>query len=126
MFQTMDPNLIRELINGQPDIISEEAKQEEELFKKLACPMCYEAGGCEKRLRPPKVVVDENGEPTVAVSPFTTGRALPQGFAHCIHCGTEFDPHSGVIFKTEASGIQPVDLDPASRIASPPSDPHQE
>lgn len=126
MFQTMDPSIIRALIEGQPDVLSEEVKAENELFSKISCPMCYEAGGCEKRLRPPKVVIDEDGNPNVVVSPFTPNQALPQGYAHCVHCGTDFDPHSGLIMKTEASGIEPVDLDPAAKIVFPPSDPHQE
>lgn len=126
MFKPMDPDLIRELIKTQPDVISEEAKQEQELYKNLSCPVCYESGGCEKRLKPPKVVLGEDGRPQVVSSPFSNGRALPQGYAHCIHCGTDFDPRSGVIMRTEASSIQPVDLDPATTIVFPPSDPHQE
>ena len=126
MFKTMDPSIIRALIEGQPDALSEETKAEEQLFRNLSCPMCYEAGGCQKRLRQPKIVVDGDGMPTVAVSPFVSGRSLPQGYAHCVHCGTDFDPRSGFIMKTEASSLQPVDLDPAATIVFPPSDPHQE
>lgn len=121
MFKPMDPETIRSLLEGQVDVISAEAKAEEELYNNLSCPVCYE-GGCEKRLLESRVVPGPNGEPVVAASPFVTGKALPQGYAHCIHCGTDFDPRTGVIRKTEASSIQPVDMDPASRIVFPQSD----
>jgi len=107
-------------------VLATEAKAEKDFYERLACPMCYEAGGCEKRLRPPRVAVNEEGEPVVVASPFSSIRALPQGYAHCVHCGTDFDPASGVISRTEATGIQPVDLDPAARIVGSPSDPPQE
>lgn len=122
---TMDPSVIRELIKGQPDVISDEIKAENELYKNLSCPVCYESSGCEKRLRPPKILVSEAGV-TLETSPFVTNRALPQGYAHCVHCGTDFDPRSGFIMKTEASTIAPVDVDSASTLIFPPSDPHLE
>lgn len=125
MFKAMDPSIVRALIEGQPDVLSAEVQAERELYERISCPVCFESGGCEKRLRPPKVVVDEDG-PTVVRSPFSSNRALPQGYAHCVHCGTDFDPHSGLITKTEASGLQPVDLDPAARIVAPPQGPHRE
>ena len=125
MFKPMDPDLIRELIKDQPDVITPEVEAEKELYANTSCPMCYEAG-CEKRTLAPRVLPGENGEPIVAASPFVQGKALPQGYAHCIHCGTDFNPRSGIIMQTEASQIEPVDLDPASTIAVPQSDPHQE
>jgi len=126
MFKSMDPSIIRALIEGQPDVLADEVKAEKELYSRISCPMCYEAGGCEKRLRQPKIVIGDDGTPEVLSSPFVSGQPLPQGYAHCVHCGTDFDPHSGVIAKTEASGIQPIDLDPATTIVYPPSDPHRE
>jgi hypothetical protein len=122
----LDPSIVRSLIEGQPDVLSEEAEAEKELYERISCPMCREAGGCEKRLRPPKVAIDADGAPVVVRSPFSSSQALPQGYAHCVHCGTDFDPHSGLISETEASGIMPVDLDPAAKIVAPPSDPHRE
>lgn len=108
MFKTLDLSIVRALLEGQPNVLSEEVKAEEELYRRIACPMCYAVGGCEKRLRPPKIVIDEDGSPTVVSSPFSSSQALPQGYAHCVHCGTDFDPHSGIITKTEASGIAPI------------------
>jgi hypothetical protein len=126
MLKAMDPSMICALIEGQPDVLAEEAKAERELYSRISCPMCHEPGGCEKRLRAPKVLIDEDGQPTVVQSPFSPDRALPQGYAHCVHCGTDFDPYSGLIAKTEATGIAPVDLDPAATIVAPPSDPRRE
>src|SRR5687767_3172059 len=114
MFRPMDPMMIRELLKGQPDVLTPEVKAEEQLYRNLSCPMCGQSDGCEKRIRPPKIVSGPNGEPVIASSPFSSGRLLPQGYAHCIHCGTDFDPRSGVIYRTEAT------------ILAPPSDPHQE
>lgn len=123
----MNPNLVRELLKGHQDAISEETVRDEAFYKKLTCPICYERGGCEKRLRQPKITVDEeSGTTRLLVSPFSSDDPLPQGYAHCIHCGTDFDPNSGIIFKTDATSIMPVDSDPASTIVVPPLDPHQE
>lgn len=112
MFKPMDPDLIRKLIEGQPDVISQEAKAEEALYKNVECPMCGQME-CEKKIRAPKVV-DVGDGPVLAVSPFVEGKALPQGYAHCIHCGTDFSPRTGVIMQTEASMIHapPGDLPP--------------
>lgn len=123
MFRPMDPNVIRDLIAEQEDVIAKEIEEEQRVYENLKCPMCYE-GGCERRVSPPKVIAGPKGEPVIATSPFVPGKALPQGYAHCVHCGTDFDPRTGFIRQTEASQVQPVDLDPASRISSPQSDPH--
>jgi len=116
MLKTMDPNVIRAMLKDHTDVISQETKKEEEFYKNLSCPMCYGAG-CEKRINAIAVRMGEGG-PEVASSPFVAGRNLPQGYAHCIHCGTDFDPQTGVIRKAEASLIVPTDLDPAAKIVS--------
>jgi len=103
MFRPMDPDTIRSLIEGQPDVLSAEAKREAELYQNVNCPMCYERGA-EKKMFPSKIVVGPEG-PKVITSPFSNGSLLPQGYAHCTHCNTDFNPHSGVIIKTEASMI---------------------
>ena len=101
--KTMDPKLIRELLANQTDILTPEVKAEEAFYRHTRCPLCNE-GGCEKKLYQPKVTLDENGEPVVDTSMFSSG-ILPEGYAHCIHCGTDFNPYTGVIFSTEASMI---------------------
>jgi hypothetical protein len=101
--KAMDPQLIRELLEEQEDILTPEIKAEEALYRHTRCPMCSK-GDCEKRTYAPKVVMGENGEPIVEQSPFSSG-ALPEGYAHCIHCGTDFNPYTGMIYDTEASMI---------------------
>ncbi len=108
MFKPMDQALARALIEGQPNVIEKEAAEERALYDNTRCPICFE-GGCEKRLLESRIVMGEDGYPTVVASPFTQGKALPQGYAHCMHCGTDFDPRTGVIRKTEASQILTVD-----------------
>lgn len=122
MFKPMDQELARALIEGQSDVIAKEVREEEELYANTRCPICFEAS-CEKIVLESRIVVGEDGRPTVVSSPFTEGKALPQGYAHCMHCGTDFDPRTGIIRQTETSQVITVDLDPAATLASPPSDP---
>ena len=103
MLKTMDPDRVRELIAGQTDILSAAVKAEEALYRHTKCPMCGESG-CEKKIRPPKVIIDDDGNTEVLSSPFT-GDILPDGYAHCIHCDTDFNPYTGMIFTTAASMI---------------------
>jgi hypothetical protein len=103
MFKTMDPDVIRELIQDVPDVLTKQAEEEKEFYNGLRCPMCCEAG-CVKEIRQAKVVMTDSGVPEVAVSPFGDG-PLPAGHARCPHCNTEFDPRSGIIYRTEASKI---------------------
>jgi len=104
MLKTMDPNVIRQLLDDTEDILTPEIKAEEALYRNTQCPVCGQ-GECEKRIRAPKIVTGEDGEPVVASSPFGSG-LLPDGYAHCIHCETDFNPYTGMIFQTEASMIR--------------------
>ena len=99
----MDPNLIRELLEGQEDIITPEVEAEAALYRNTTCPMCG-SGECQKRIKAPRVVLGEDGAPELVSSPFSSG-VLPEGYAHCIHCGTNFNPYTGMIYGTEASMI---------------------
>ena len=99
----MDPDRIRELIAGHTDILSAEIKAEDALYRHTRCPVCGE-GDCKKKIRPAKVIIDDDGNPEVVTSPFNGG-ILPDGFAHCIHCDTDFNPHTGMIYHTEVSMI---------------------
>ena len=99
----MDPEIIRQLLQREEDVLSPAIKAEESLCRNTRCPICRQSG-CEKRVRPPKIVLDEAGSPVVVSSPFGLS-LLPEGYAHCIHCGTDFNPYTGMIFKTEASMI---------------------
>ena len=102
-FKTMDPDVVRELLDGHEDILSPEAEKEANLYKQTQCPMCGQQD-CEKRLHPPKIEMGEDGTPNVIQSPFGNS-ILPEGYAHCIHCDTDFNPHTGMVFKTAASMI---------------------
>lgn len=99
----MDPKLIRKLLENQRDILTTEVKAEEALYRHTQCPICGSTG-CEKRIQPPKIVLNSDGTPMVLRSPFGSG-PLPEGHAHCLNCGTNFNPHTGMIFQTEASMI---------------------
>jgi len=108
-FKTMDPDLVRQLIADQPDIISEAAEREAQLYRNARCPMCLEQG-CEKRFDAPKIIVTPDG-PTVVSSPFGKG-LLVKGYAICMSCGTQFNPHTGVIRHSPSTLIHdpPQDL----------------
>lgn len=109
MFKPMDQDLARSLIEGQQDVLSAEAKKEEELYRNVACPVCYQTGA-EKRIVSTKIVHTEEGP--VVVTPFVQGRLLPVSYAHCLHCNTEFDPRTGLIRHTEVSMIADPLSDP--------------
>lgn len=115
MLKPMNPDLIRSLLEGHTDVITPEVQKEQELYQKLSCPICYEKG-CEKRIAAPKILPGENGEPVILNSPFSPDRVLANGYAHCKHCGTDFDPETSVIRSTETTAIAPVDEDPAAKI----------
>lgn len=104
MLIPMDPQLIRQLLENEEDTLTAAAKAEDLVYKHTQCPVCGQSG-CEKRYQAPKIVIDENGAPTVLRSPFGSG-PLPEGYAHCIHCSTDFNPYTGLIFKTDASMIR--------------------
>jgi hypothetical protein len=108
-WKPMDPNLVRQLIQDQEDIITPLVKAENERYKKLHCPICRQ-DGCKKRIKPPKVIITEKGQQVVE-SPFGSS-PLPYGYAVCSHCDTEFDPETGVIYKTKASTLPSSQSDP--------------
>jgi len=103
MLKTMDPAVIRKMLEGHEDILTPEAKAEEAFYRNTQCPMCG-ARDCQKKIYPTKAIVDDEGNVEVIESPFNGG-ILPDGYAHCIHCDTDFNPHTGMIFSTEASMI---------------------
>lgn len=103
MLKTMDPDVIRKMLEGYEDILGPAMEAELALYRNARCPVCGE-GDCQRALKQPKVVLDENGNTEVVQSPFGSG-PLPESHALCIHCDTEFNPYTGVIFRTEASMI---------------------
>ena len=106
-FKTMDPDLIRSLINDEVDVITPAAEMEGEVFKNAQCPACGHIGA-EKVTLPPKVVVEQNGDMTIIRAPFSEGSPLVVGHAKCSACKTEYSPMTGVIVKAD----QPILTDP--------------
>ena len=111
-FKTMDQDLARHLIEKEKDILTPAIEEERKLYENTLCPMCTQ-GGCKKMTRPPKILSTSSG-PEIVESPFGEG-PLTEGYAHCVHCDTDFNPKTGMIYKSAASIL-----------ASPQSDPLQD
>jgi hypothetical protein len=103
VFKTMDQAVIRKLLEEQEDILTPAIKSDRAFFNNTRCPMCGE-GECQKKSYEPKIEIGDNGEPIVRQSSFGSG-PLADGYAHCIDCGTDFNPYTGMIFSTEVSMI---------------------
>jgi hypothetical protein len=103
MLRSMDPNTIRELLASHTDTLTPEIKAEEAFYRNTQCPMCG-SGGCKKLIRAPKVLIGEDGGQEIVQSPFGMS-SLPEGYAHCLNCGTDFNPHTGMVYGTDASII---------------------
>jgi len=109
IYDTMDPALIKELLKDQEDILTKAVEKDEEAFKNATCPNC---GSCEcrKSLPTPKIVPGEDGSYHIVNSPFGPNSPTIQFSAVCCICGTEFNPKTGIILKSDA----PVILEPHS------------
>lgn len=109
MLKPMDPTLLCQLVQGQPDVLTKEAEADAKFYRDLRCPLCSK-GGCTKKLEAP--LIKEGPDGTVLLrTPFGDGM-LPEGYASCNHCGTEFDPYTKVVRSTEASIISSPQSDP--------------
>ena len=109
MLKPMDPTLLCQLVQGQPDVLTKEIEEDNELYRRLRCPVCGRSG-CSKKLETPLLVEGDNG--TVAIRTPFGDSVLPEGHAQCGHCETEFDPYTKVIRGTEASLIFSQQSDP--------------
>lgn len=94
-FTDMDPDLIKELIKDEPDVISQAIELEAEIYKATSCPKCM-SRNLSKKTDPPKIVMTDSG-PEIVSSPFAQDSAIVEGYAQCQECGTEFCPRSGII-----------------------------
>ena len=103
MYDSMDRDTIKALLEKHTDIISKAAKEEIELYKHTLCPNCN-CGGCYKKLPTPKIVPGPDGYPQVINAPFGNSPIL-EGFAFCPTCQTEFNPRTGLIYKAGETGI---------------------
>lgn len=119
----MDPDKIRELLSQHEDTLSQEIEEDRKLFSECRCPACMDKNSV-KRIYAPKVVPGMDGTPQLLESPFAPEDPLPQGYAHCMGCGTDYNPHTGIILRSEESLIEPPEpMDPAFRLHVPHSDP---
>ena len=108
MLKPMDPDTIRQMLDGEEDILTPAAKAEDAHYRATRCPVCNE-GGCIKVISEIRVELNELGETEIIQSPFSSLEPLPQGYARCIHCDTEFNPYTGMIYQTAASMIHGSD-----------------
>ena len=106
-FKTMDPELIREALRGQVDVITPAAEMEAEVYKQAVCPVCGTRGAV-KVTTPPKISVTKEGDTIVLRPPFQDGNPLIVGHAKCTKCDTEYSPETGGII----SQTEPVLTDP--------------
>lgn len=111
IYDTMDPEVIKEIISGEADAISDALKEEALLYGGVRCPNCG-SQGATKKMDPPTVLTGPEG-PIIVNSPFKSDSPLVCGYAHCPSCGADFDPYTGVIRRAEQS-----------LISCPPSNPH--
>ena len=94
-FKPMDQSLVQTLLEGHEDILTKAAAQEEIIFRQASCPNCG-LQGIQKRVDPPRLVAGPSGEPEIMSTPFGSG-PLVRAYGYCPSCGTEFDPHTGII-----------------------------
>lgn len=86
--------VIKNLIEGQVDIITKKAEQDEAFYMRQTCPRCK--GTCRKIGNPHSLFVE--------------GELLPQFHSQCLACGCEFDPKTGLIYKlgNVAQALEPA------------------
>lgn len=109
--KTMDPQEILELLEGEVDVLTPAAEDDAALYANTTCPNCH-TKGCQKEIDPVRAVETEDG--IELILPFGPDSPIALGHAVCVECGTEFDPHTGVIRRAENVMIH-----------DPHSDPHQ-
>lgn len=112
LYDTMDPEEIKALLEGHTDVLTPEAEMEKEIIKRARCPNCG-SDGCELTTSPPKIIPSPDG-PVVINGPFSNNSPIIRQHALCRACGTEFDYRTGIIIKSEHALID-----------APHSGPHQ-
>lgn len=81
IFKTMDPQKVRELLEGHENIIAPEVEKHQKYFESLKCDYC--GGKCMA------IVLD-------GANPFKEGAILPDYQAECVDCGAHFTPYTGI------------------------------
>ena len=85
-FKPLSEKRIRELLEGQEDLLTPLVKKEEAFFRSRSCPLCHGAA---------VPFVDEK-------RPFVPNNPLPNRRLRCSSCGAEFDPYSGLVTRVSA------------------------
>jgi len=83
-YNEMDPDIVKELLKDQVDVLTPLVKKEEIFLYNQPCIECGERD-IELFINPTK--------------PFSQGSPLPNRLVRCLTCQTEFDPNSGIITK---------------------------
>lgn len=78
IFQEMDPDSIRQALQGQENILDAEVAKVDRYFESLACPYCRGA------VFP------------VAATPVVFEGFLPKFLAECSDCGCQFEPYTAI------------------------------
>lgn len=87
-FQALDLETIRQLLEGQEDVLTPQIQKEQAYFRALPCPVC--------RNQATTSMID-------GVNPFSPGATLPNRVLVCTRCSAEFDPYTGLIRKVISS-----------------------
>jgi hypothetical protein len=107
--KTMDPDLIRELLSQEVDVLTPAAEADAALYANAACPNCH-ARGCRKETEAIKTVETEEG--VELIFPFGSDSLISLGHSVCVECNTEFDPRTGLIRHAENVMIHDPHSDP--------------
>lgn len=83
VFQEMDPDLARKLIEGYPPELEGEFLKRAAFYRQFNCPRC--GGAC--------------GEHFISVAHAISEDMLPRSGLKCSMCDCVFDPHSGLIIE---------------------------
>lgn len=82
-FKEMDPDLIRELIQGHENVIAPAVEKEQAFLQTISCIVCGSSADAQMN----------------AKRPFVKGSILVKKTMVCVTCKAEFDPETGVISK---------------------------
>ena len=80
---------IWKLLEGQENLLKPLAEKEEIVLQHASCPSCQACS--HERFVNPRTI-------------FSPGKPLQNTLLRCLRCGSEWDPHSGIILKMATAG----------------------
>jgi hypothetical protein len=91
----VDPRITAKLLEGHQDVISGLAAEREKFYQHQSCPYCQ--GNSFRKIGDGRTL-------------FRAGEPLPRYQLHCLDCGCEFDPFSGIVLTIGnlAKAFEPV------------------